>query len=86
MRHETTQEPVLVDINGIADLLAISTRTARRVVREPGFPQAVRIRGCVRWRRCDVVDHVEKLVGHLVCGGLVAPRLGPARLPCSSVA
>ena len=61
MRRKPTENPILVDINGIATMLSVSPRTARRVVREPAFPPAVRIRGCVRWRRCDVIDHVEKL-------------------------
>lgn len=63
MRHETRQKPVLVDINGVADLLAISSRTAHRVVREPGFPAPVRLRRCLRWWRADVVEHVRGLTG-----------------------
>ena len=61
MRRKPTEVPILVDINGIATTLSVSPRTVRRLVREPSFPLAVRIRGCVRWRRCDVIDYVDKL-------------------------
>ena len=63
MREQPVEESILVDIIGIATMLSVSPRTARRVVREPAFPPAVRIRKCVRWRRCDVIDHVRELAG-----------------------
>jgi len=63
MRRKPTEDPILVDINGIATMLRVSPRTARRVVREPAFPAVVRIRGCVRWWRCDVIGHVREMTG-----------------------
>ena len=63
MRRESTEEAVLVDVIGIAKMLRVSPRTARRVAQEPGFPPVVKIRGCTRWWRCDVLEHVRELTG-----------------------
>jgi len=63
MRRKPTEEPVLVNIHGIADLLAISSRTAHRIVREPGFPAPVWLRACLRWWRSDVLQYVRDRTG-----------------------
>jgi len=81
MRHETRQQPILVDINGIADLLAISTRTAHRIVREPGFPAPVRPRRCLRWWRADVIDHVRGLTGQEEVEKLMPEHSGESDTP-----
>jgi hypothetical protein len=57
------EKPVLVDVEGIAAMLQVSVRTARRVVREADFPAAVRIRSCIRWWRDDVLAHVREKTG-----------------------
>lgn len=71
MRSKSTQEPVLVDIHGIAAMLLVSPRTARRLVRERGFPPPVRLRGCVRWWKRDVLEFTREMTGS---GGPVATR------------
>jgi predicted DNA-binding transcriptional regulator AlpA len=63
MRRARTEDPILVDIHGIAAMLQISSRTAHRVVREPGFPPPVRLRACIRWWRSDVLEHVRGMTG-----------------------
>ncbi len=54
--HETTE---VVSRDGLADWLKVSRRTASRVVREPGFPKPLRVRGCVRWVKEEVLAYLK---------------------------
>jgi predicted DNA-binding transcriptional regulator AlpA len=44
-----------LNIDQLADLLGVSTATARRVAGDLSFPNARRFRGCIRWLRSEVV-------------------------------
>lgn len=46
-----TPPPVMLDVQGFADLLDVSTRHIRRLVDAGKCPQPVRLGGCVRWPR-----------------------------------
>jgi len=63
MANQSREKPLLLDIAGIATLLRISPRTAQRLVREPDFPSPVRLRGCIRWWKRDVLKHVRDTSG-----------------------
>jgi excisionase family DNA binding protein len=43
--------PVMLDVNGVAELLGVSARHVRRLVDSGKCPQPVRLGGCVRWPR-----------------------------------
>jgi len=49
--NRATASPVLLDIEGFAGLLGVSTRHLRRMVDAGKAPQPVRLGGCVRWNR-----------------------------------
>jgi predicted DNA-binding transcriptional regulator AlpA len=44
-----------LNIDQLADLLGVSTATARRVAGDSSFPPARRVLGCTRWLRTEVV-------------------------------
>lgn len=46
-----TPSPVMLDVQGFADVLDVSTRHVRRLVDAGKCPQPVRLGGCVRWPR-----------------------------------
>lgn len=46
-----TPSPVMLDVEGFAGLLGVSTRHVRRLVDAGKCPQPVRLGGCVRWPR-----------------------------------
>ncbi|MFM7136920.1 MAG: helix-turn-helix transcriptional regulator [Planctomycetota bacterium] len=46
-----TASPVLLDIEGFAGVLGVSSRHLRRMVDAGKAPQPVRLGGCVRWHR-----------------------------------
>lgn len=51
----TATPPVMIDADGFAELLGVSSRHVRRLVDAGKAPQPVRLGGCVRWPR-HVVD------------------------------
>jgi excisionase family DNA binding protein len=44
----------LLDVDALAAMVGVSTRTVRRLVDAGKFPQPVRLGGCVRWSRVVV--------------------------------
>src|SRR5262245_56997846 len=61
-----TQNPELLAVKQVADLLGISPRLVW-ILAKQGILPAVRIRRCTRWRRADIlafVDHLTAQRGH----------------------
>lgn len=50
--------PGLLDVRGVADLLAISSSTVRRLADGGRMPRPVRLGALVRWRRSEVEDWI----------------------------
>ncbi len=51
----------LLDCRQIAELLAVSERTVRRLVRNGALPAPVHIGRAVRWHEAGVLDYVRRL-------------------------
>jgi predicted DNA-binding transcriptional regulator AlpA len=52
-------EALLVDVRGLARMLAVSTRTVWRLKDLGQLPPHVKIGTAVRWRRADVTSWLE---------------------------
>jgi predicted DNA-binding transcriptional regulator AlpA len=61
MDSPVIETAVLLDIRGISQLARISDKTARRLARHTNFPQPLRIRGCVRWWRHEILAYLRDL-------------------------
>jgi excisionase family DNA binding protein len=51
----------LLNRRQVAELLAVSERTVRRLVEKGDLPAPVRIRRAVRWHEAGVVDYIRRL-------------------------
>jgi excisionase family DNA binding protein len=49
----------LVDVEVVAEMLGVSTRTVSRFRDSGRIPKAVTIGRCVRWRQCDIEQWIE---------------------------
>jgi excisionase family DNA binding protein len=52
--------PELLKAAQVAEMLGVSKRTVWKL-RDEGALLHVRVRGCIRWRRADVLKYVEQL-------------------------
>ena len=59
MRTNTLVNAELLTTAGLAQLMAVSLRTAQRLAKDAEFPRPLRIRGCVRWDKAEVMAYLE---------------------------
>jgi len=50
MREGQREEPALMDVQAVAALLSVSTRTVRRLADSGQMPRPVKLGSLVRWR------------------------------------
>lgn len=61
MKRSITVEPELLSTAGLAQLMQVSLRTVQRLAKTAEFPRPVRIRGCVRWSKDEVLNYLASL-------------------------
>lgn len=61
MKLSITVEPELLSTAGLAQLMQVSLRTVQRLAKTAEFPRSVRIRGCVRWSKVEVLNYLKSL-------------------------
>jgi len=59
MKTETVETIEYLNLAGMANMFQVSQRTAARLVKEADFPPPIRIRGCVRWSRSEVLAYLR---------------------------
>jgi predicted DNA-binding transcriptional regulator AlpA len=58
-KQHITTPPELVTLPAAAFMASVSPDTFRRLVRERGAPQPVRVRRSVRWRRRELIAWID---------------------------
>jgi predicted DNA-binding transcriptional regulator AlpA len=61
MSQTSNAQPTLLDVNAIAKLLFVGTRTVWRLEQaDPHFPKRVQIsRGIIRWKADEIRNYIE---------------------------
>lgn len=59
LEHMDGAQPVLISVEGVAELLACSTRHVRRMADRGAMPQPVKIGTLVRWNRQQLDEWIR---------------------------
>ena len=55
MQRQPLGNPEFLTASGLAELFRVSVRTIQRIVKQPNFPEPVRVGKCSRWPKAEVL-------------------------------